>query len=169
MNVLVQQPMDDPHRDPQLGRELTVREATAPQLACAGHVYTDRLAPEANATALGSGKTGDGAFADQLTFEFGNGRDHREREAACGSARIDRVAGGEEVNAPSAEVVERPDEVPDAPGEAVELPARDDISAASVDLLHERVELRAPFLRAGDPDVHELANDLPAPLGGDGT
>jgi hypothetical protein len=169
MNALVEQPVHDPHRHPKLGGELPVREALPAKLASTIDVYADRLPAEANATTTGSGKTGNGAFADQLTFEFGNGRDHREREAACGSARVDRVAGGEEVDTPRSEVVERTNEVADAPSEAVELPDRDDISAASVDLLHQRVELRAPFLRAGDPDVHELADDLPAPLGGDGS
>ncbi len=148
MNVLVQQAVNDPHGDPQLGRELTVREAMAPQLARAVNVYADRLPTKSDPTTTSGSQAGDGAFADQLTFEFGNGRDHRERESACGSARVDRVAGREEVDTARSEVVERPDEVADAPSEAVELPDRDDISAASVDLLHERVELGAPLLGA---------------------
>jgi len=136
------------------------------QCASTGEIERNGWPAGVPPTAASGLDASDGALADQFSFEFAHGRDHREREPARRRRSVDAVAQADKVHAADPEVLQRREQVARAACEPIEAPRGHDVELARVCELHKFVELGAPVLRAADPYIHELADNVPPTLAG---
>jgi hypothetical protein len=86
----------------------------------------------------GGSQSGSGAFADEVAFELGQGREDVEDELAAGSGGIDRLLEAAEPDAARSQAGDGVNEVPEGAAEAVEFP--DDQGVAGAQLIQDLVE-----------------------------
>ena len=89
----------------------------------------------------GRGQPGAGAFADQVAFELGQGREHVEDELAARGGGVDRLLQAPEPDATVGQAGDGLDQVAEGAAEAVEFP--DDQGVAGPQLVQDLLEDRA--------------------------
>ena len=70
----------------------------------------------------GRGQPGSGAFADEVAFEFGQGREDVEDELAAGGGGVDRLLQAPEPDAAVGEAGDGVDQVPQRSAEPIHFP-----------------------------------------------
>src|SRR5438093_3475982 len=115
--------------------------------------------------ALGAGATQAAfdPFHNERPFESGNRADYHVDGLAEARSRVDLLSQANELDTQVPKQFERLHEMPHGTSEAVEGGDHDDIHMPALDLGHELVERGAPFFRARDAGVDELAHVGPAP------
>ena len=83
----------------------------------------------------GGGQPGGRAFADEVAFELGQGREDMEDELAAGGGGVDRLLEAAEPDPAVGEAGDGVDQVPEGAAEAVEFP--DDQGVAGAELVQE--------------------------------
>ena len=86
----------------------------------------------------GGGQPGAGAFADEVTFELGQGREDVEDELAAGGGGVDRLLEAAEPDAAVGQAGDGVDQVAQRPAEPVEFP--DDQGVAGAQLVQDLLE-----------------------------
>lgn len=107
-------------------------------------------------------------LGNQAAFQFGDGTEHRENHPASGRGRVDLLGQRNELNAKSAEVFQRSQQVGYGPSETVELPYNDHLEFALVSVGDQAVQLWGDILwrqRCQCPRIRPL----PAIRGGGST
>ena len=101
----------------------------------------------AAATGPGRGQPGGGAFADEISFELGQGGKDVEDELAAGGGGVDRLLEAAEADAALGQAGDGVDQMPQRPSKPVELP--DHQGVAGPQLVQELLEVgrsaRAPL------------------------
>lgn len=151
---------------PQLFGDLAVALALCSKATCLVKVNANWTSPEANPTTASGCQALDGALTVQLALHLGACAEHVHLEAARRCRGVDAVGGGDEVNVCPSEVVHELEQMSQAAGEAIELPADHEPNPTNADEAEHRIKLGSPVPRAADADVHVLADDLPSPLFG---
>jgi hypothetical protein len=82
------------------------------------------------AASPGRGQPSRRAFADEITFELSQGREHMEDEFAAGGGGVDRLLQTAEPDAALAQPGDRVDQMREGAAEAVELPHDEGVAGA---------------------------------------
>jgi hypothetical protein len=89
----------------------------------------------------GGGQSRGGAFADEVAFELGQGREDMEHELAAGGGGVDGLLEAAEPDPAVGQAGDGVDQVAEGAAEAVQFP--DDEGVAGAELIQELLEYRA--------------------------
>ena len=100
------------------------------------------------------------AFTDQVEFELPDRSQHVEKQSPCRCGSVDPLVDDDEIHAQGLKFGRDLGQVTGGAGKPVELHYSDCIELSPLCLDHHLVQRRSTVLRARDPVVHELLDDL---------